>query len=99
LAGILKLPDCPTFSGNPNDKPSVDAFKREVDSKILAPVKDREAQLRQLEMLCNHAVKLSAAIYRQVEPGLFAPFLILGDPDQPAAEPSRAKRNESDDEE
>lgn len=84
LAKALKIQDRPTVPPGGSDKTKTDAYKREVDLTILTPVKAREAQLKQFDSLCEHAGKLSAAIYRQVEPGLFVPYLILGDPDKPA---------------
>lgn len=58
-----------------------DHYKRDIAEKILRPAKRLDKQLTTYDWLQQHAEKVEAIIYRQVEPKLFARYLVYGNPD------------------
>ncbi|HVA45048.1 MAG TPA: hypothetical protein VNH11_01570 [Pirellulales bacterium] len=57
-----------------------DQYKRAILDVILSPAKRLDRQLKAIDWLRQHAEKLSAVVYRQVEPQLYAREVVFGDP-------------------
>lgn len=58
-----------------------DQYKKQVAAKILRPAKRLEKQLMAYDWLQQHTDKIETVIYRQVEPKLYARYLVYGKPD------------------
>ncbi|HEX7448454.1 MAG TPA: hypothetical protein VF306_12955, partial [Pirellulales bacterium] len=75
--------------------------KDKLSKQITDRARHVEAQQRQLDrrmiMLRPHASSISAVIYREVDEGLQAPYVLLGDPAPPPRRERPAKDDEEDD--
>jgi hypothetical protein len=78
----LKAPAVP--EGDQKSKETA-AYRNAIKKDLLPPARERESRLMQLESLREHALKMSAVIYRRVNRTTFARYLVMGHPEPPEA--------------
>jgi hypothetical protein len=74
---------------------AIATYRNAIKKDVLSPAKEREIQLMQFDSLRDHALKMSAVIYRRVTPTMFARYLVMGDPKLPVADEPKADEDKA----